>query len=60
MIRRILRWFLAITHLNQRAVCEESAGMGLADYHDYYDDEEGLPLHFCTLTCRHCGKKFTI
>jgi hypothetical protein len=57
MFQRFWLWFLARFRLSQSAVCTG----GLADdYHDYPDSEEGLPLHFATLTCKRCGKKFTI
>lgn len=59
-LRRLLRWFLAATHLSNSAVCQLSAGKGPIDYHDYQDSTEGHPLHFGELTCKRCGKKFTI
>ncbi len=40
------------------AVCEQSAGKGLYDYHDYPDDEHGQPWHFVPLRCKRCGKEF--
>jgi hypothetical protein len=30
------------------------------DYHDYPDDVYGQPIHFFALTCKRCGKAFTI
>lgn len=55
------RRFLAATRLSKSAVCEMSAGLGLAnDFHDYPDDVIGAPDHFGKLTCRRCGKEFTI
>jgi hypothetical protein len=50
----------AFLRLSQQAVCEESHGLGLIDYHDYPDSVEGEPWHFCVLTCKYCGKEFTI
>jgi hypothetical protein len=61
MFQRFWLWFLARFRLSQSAVCTMSQGRGFADdYHDYPDSEQGLPLHFVTLTCKRCGKKFTI
>lgn len=62
-------WYLAFFHLDDVVVCELSnytwwdKDVGLfhtKDYHDYYDSEEGQPMHFHTYTCVRCGKKFTI
>jgi hypothetical protein len=54
-------WFLARFRLDLEAVCEASRGRGLHnDFHDYPDSAEGLPIHFVTLTCKRCGKTFTI
>lgn len=52
--------FLATSRLSAKAVCEQSAGMGLVDHHDYPDSVEGQPWHMCELTCKRCGKKFVI
>lgn len=52
--------FLAVFHLSDTAVCEMSACMGDADYHNYQDDEYGYPDHFVLLTCKRCGKRFRI
>lgn len=60
MIRRLWRWFLARFRLDLDVVCDMSLGMGLVDYHDYPDSFDGEPDHFTTLTCRRCGKEFTI
>lgn len=60
MIKRCWRRFLAIFRLSQSAICEESAGLGMFDYHDYPDSERGEPDHFVTLKCRYCGKRFII
>ncbi len=60
MIRRAWRWFLAQTRLSPDAVCEQSRGLGLVDYHDYPDSEYGEPWHFYVHTCKRCGKDFTI
>lgn len=58
---RLWKWFLARFRLNDQAVCDLSAGRGLTDdYHDYPDDEHGLPMHFAVLKCKRCGKQFTI
>jgi hypothetical protein len=57
---RFVRWALARFRLNLRVVCEESAGMGIIDYHDYPDADPAIPWHMATHTCRRCGKKFFI
>lgn len=55
------QWFLAQFRLSESAVCGMSRGRGLTDdYHDYPDSEEGLPWHFHVMTCKRCGKRFTI
>ena len=60
-LRRLWLWFLARFRLNDQAVCLMSQGRGLFDdYHDYPDDEAGLPVHFATLRCQRCGKEFAI
>ena len=53
---------MAIMRWNLRFVCEESAGLGPYDYHDYRDSDDfgGQPWHFVKYTCRRCGKKFYI
>lgn len=58
--RRFRRRLLALLRLDPAAVCQESAGMGLRDFHDYHDTEHGQPWHFVTLECKRCGKMFTI
>lgn len=58
MLTRLWLWLLAYFHLSDAAVCEMSRGMGVADYHDYPDDERGIPVHFATLRCKRCGKTF--
>jgi hypothetical protein len=57
---RIWGRFLAWSHLSEKAVCDRSRGMGLADYHDYGDDEHGTPWHMGLLRCKRCGKYFMI
>ena len=59
-MRRLWLWFLARFRLSESAVCEMSAGRGLADYHEYEDGDIGYPDHFVTHRCRRCGKGFTI
>lgn len=60
ILRSLRTWFLARFRLDERAVCEASAGLPPdADYHDYADSEAGVPTHFETLTCKRCGKSFT-
>lgn len=59
-MRRFLRKITATYRLNSTIICEESRGKGLIDYHDYPDDIEGIPVHFFELTCKRCGKRFTI
>lgn len=57
------RWWrrlLARFRLSLSAVCEESAGMGPYDFHDYPDDDLGAPAHFTKLRCKRCGKEFLI
>ena len=51
---------MAWTRIDLDAVCDLSLGMGEIDYHDYPDSFEGEPWHFATLTCKRCGKRFTI
>lgn len=57
-ISRCKRWFLAEFHLSDKLVCELSSGT--TDYHDYIDSVEGYPWHFHEMTCKRCGKKFSI
>jgi hypothetical protein len=57
---KLWRKFLALFRLDLSAVCDQSAGMGLIDYHDYPDSQHGEPWHFYVMTCRRCGKQFTI
>lgn len=59
-LRGLWHRFLAYFRLNKKLVCEMSRGMGDTDYHDYPDSIEGGPLHFTRLTCKRCGKRFTI
>jgi hypothetical protein len=59
-VRRLWRKILARFRLSLAAVCEESAGLGAVDYHDYPDSTVGEPWHFYTHTCKRCGKKFFI
>jgi hypothetical protein len=61
MVRTLWRWFLARFRLSGSAVCEMSRGRPYyADYHDYPDSVEGAPYHFQFLTCRRCGKRFSV
>lgn len=54
-------WFLARFRLSKTAVCVMSAGReDHNDFHDYPDDIHGQPMHFHRLTCKRCGKRFTI
>jgi len=57
---RLVRLIIARFRLNKRIVCEESADLGVIDYHDYEDVQEGEPWHMALHTCRRCGKKFFI
>jgi len=59
-LRKKWRRFLAYFRLSESAICEESRGMGMIDFHDYHDDIDGYPDHFCKLKCKRCGKEFTI
>ena len=60
MFRRLWRKLLASLRLDLQVVCEESAGWGLVDYHDYPDTEHGQPFHMGTDRCKRCGKEFTM
>jgi hypothetical protein len=62
-----MRWWrylwlhcLAMLRLSSYAVCVMSQGRGLVDYHDYPDDVHGEPAYFVELTCKRCGKQFTM
>jgi len=57
---KFIRWFLARFRLNLRIVCEESAGKGVIDFHDYSDSIDGEPRHMVPVQCKRCGKKFLI
>lgn len=60
-MRRAWTWFLAFFHLDSAAVCEMSKGrQAWNDFHDYDDSTFGMPDHFIPLTCKRCGKVFTI
>jgi hypothetical protein len=60
-MRRLWLYFLAYFRLDDSAVCEMSRGRPAdADFHDYPDDAAGFPDHFTVLTCKRCGKSFTI
>ena len=59
-MRRLWKWFLARFRLSDAAVCDLSANLSEIDYHDYPDSVEGMPWHFGLLTCKRCGKKFSI
>lgn len=60
-MRKTWRIFLATFRLSNSAICEMSAGMGLADYHDYPDENDlAAPMHEHTYHCDRCGKAFTI
>jgi len=59
-MRQLWLWFLARFRLSDKAVCELSKDMGVIDWHDYPDSEEGFPEHFGLLKCKRCGKKFMI
>lgn len=54
----MIKWFLAYFRFNQSAICALSQGPN--DYHDYPDSIEGVPMHFHTYRCKHCGKEFEI
>lgn len=58
--RWIRHYWLARLRLSEKAVCVMSRNEGAVDFHDYPDSVEGEPLHFCLLTCKRCGKQFTI
>lgn len=61
LLKHLWLWFLARFHLSDEAVCKLSQGRdSWDDYHDYCDTEAGVPEHFCFLTCKRCGKIFTM
>lgn len=53
MIKSQIRTLIAFLHWNNEIVCTESKGK--YEYHDYKDSIEGEQL-----TCKRCGKKFSI
>ena len=58
---RIVKWFLAVWHISDKAVCEMSVGKSLwSDFHDYTDADVKVPMHFYRYTCERCGKEFVI
>ena len=60
MFKKFLLRLVAFFHMNKKCICEESADMGVYDFHDYTDSIEEFPDHFTLLTCKRCGKKFYI
>lgn len=61
MMRWLWRRVQARFRLNLQAVCEQSVGRGLSDYHDYPDDAHGsFMCHMVTLKCVRCGKDFIV
>lgn len=59
-MKRLVRRFIARFRINKRIVCEESATLGVIDFHDYPDTKEGEPWHMALHTCERCGKRFFI
>jgi hypothetical protein len=60
-MNRLRLWLLAFFRLDLDAVCEMSRGKGeYDDFHDYPDSIDGVPWHMATLTCKRCGKRFSI
>ena len=58
---KIIRFYIALFHLNDKIVCEESERLkSVIDFHDYKDSIEGEPWHFVLLQCKRCGKYFRI
>lgn len=58
---RLWKLFLAWSRLSKSAVCEMSIGRSAHDdFHDYPDDKDKIPMHFCILKCERCGKGFFI
>lgn len=52
-------WIKARYRWDLRAVCVMSRGRGQwTDFHDYPDDEYGMPFHILPMRCKRCGKKF--
>lgn len=50
---------MAAARLNLAAVCEQSAGVGEYDYHNYSDDIDKAPWHVeGRRKCARCGKWF--
>lgn len=55
------KYFLARFRLNREAICSLSLNrLPYDDFHDYPDSVEGRPEHFGLLTCKYCGKNFTL
>lgn len=59
-MKRFLKWLSAYCHIRDKDVCEISKDMGMYDYHDYPDDETGLPYSMINMKCKRCGKEFMI
>lgn len=60
-MRRVWRRVQAWLRLDLQIVCEESAGKDeWTDFHDFYDNDPPVPVHFQTMMCRRCGKVFYI
>ena len=59
-MKRLVRRLIARFRLNKKVVCEESAALGVIDFHDYADTKEGEPWHMALHTCERCGKRFFI
>lgn len=55
---RTWKRFLAWAHLDLNAVCEESRGMPLDDYHSHEDDPQGHAFHLGLMQCERCNKYF--
>ena len=61
LLKYIIKFIIAFLRLNKKIVCEMSAGLGpWSDFHDYPDDEIGIPWHMTKLKCKRCGKEFYI
>lgn len=55
---KFVRTIIAIFHLNDKIVCEESSK--LKDYHDFKDANIIVPFHDEIYICKRCCKRFKI
>ena len=57
---KFIRLIIARFRLNKKIVCEESAKLGVIDFHDYTDTKVEEPWHMTLHSCKRCNKKFYI